>query len=155
MEITWRFCQLLGKVEGMTSHVRSCLSTLSRRRISWVKALWKALSSPLSCKDGISPLVRHTSMKKSRVSTAYISELDQTNLAQGVDDLAANFVGNVQLHHTHVRRAERSIPCWSHGDDARAPELRGFEGKGNEWMRSWVEAWNPALRMPGLSGISI
>jgi hypothetical protein len=43
-----------------------------------------------------------------------IAELDETKLAQGVDNLSSDFIRDVELHHTHVRRAERSILCWSH-----------------------------------------
>ena len=39
----------------------------------------------------------------------YVSELDQPQLAQGIADFAADFVGNVELDHAHVRRAERRV----------------------------------------------
>lgn len=38
---------------------------------------------------------------------SHISELHKANFAQGIHDFAADFVGNVELHHAHVRRAER------------------------------------------------
>lgn len=39
----------------------------------------------------------------------YVSELDKPQLAQGVADFAADFVGNVELDQAHVRRAERRV----------------------------------------------
>lgn len=44
----------------------------------------------------------------------YITELDQTKLSQGVDDLPSNFIRYVQLDHAHVRRAEHGSLVWSH-----------------------------------------
>jgi hypothetical protein len=52
---------------------------------------------------------------------AYISELAQTELAKGSDDLTTDFVGDVKLHHAHVRRAEGRVLFGSHGDELRAP----------------------------------
>lgn len=51
-----------------------------------------------------------------RQDWTHVSELDQAQLAKGVDDLSSDFIGNVQLHHAHFRRAERGVACWSHGD---------------------------------------
>jgi hypothetical protein len=45
---------------------------------------------------------------------SYISKLDEAELAEGVDDFAADFIGYVELDHAHVRRAERRVPCGSH-----------------------------------------
>lgn len=44
----------------------------------------------------------------------HVAELDLSNLAQSVDDLPAYLVGDVQLHHAHVHRAEHGILCWRH-----------------------------------------
>jgi hypothetical protein len=46
-----------------------------------------------------------------------ISKLDLANLAQSTDDFTAYFIGNVELHHTHIRRAEHSIVCGCHDSD--------------------------------------
>lgn len=54
--------------------------------------------------------------KLQRQDWTHVSELDQAKLAQGVDDLSSDFIRNVQLHHAHFRRAERSIARRSHGD---------------------------------------
>lgn len=56
---------------------------------------------------------------------SYVSELAQSKFAQGSDDLSTNFVGNVELHHAHIRRAERGILFGSHGDADEAPRLVG------------------------------
>lgn len=53
-------------------------------------------------------------MRQAGWRMTYVSELDQAKLSEGVDDFSPNFVGNIELHHTHVRRAERSIACRSH-----------------------------------------
>jgi hypothetical protein len=53
----------------------------------------------------------------------YISELDQAKFSQGVDNLPADLVGDVQLHHAHMSGAEWSIPRWSHLVDDRAPAV--------------------------------
>jgi regulator of RNase E activity RraB len=45
-----------------------------------------------------------------------VAELDQAELAEGVDYFAADFVGNVELDHAHIRRAERRVACRSHRD---------------------------------------
>lgn len=39
----------------------------------------------------------------------YVSEVDKAQLAQGIADFAADFVGDVELDHAHVRRAERRV----------------------------------------------
>lgn len=39
----------------------------------------------------------------------YVSELYQAKLTKSVDYFSADFIGNIELHHTHVRRAEGSI----------------------------------------------
>jgi hypothetical protein len=54
--------------------------------------------------------------KTGDAEASHISELDEAELAEGIDDFAADFVGNVQLHHAHVRRAERRILSRSHRD---------------------------------------
>lgn len=58
---------------------------------------------------------------------AYVSKLDQAELAESVDDLSADLVGNVQLHHTHIRGAERSIFGWSHLNEANSPGLHNVQ----------------------------
>jgi hypothetical protein len=45
---------------------------------------------------------------------AYIAELAQSKLAKGSDNLPIKFVGEVQLHHGHIQRAEWGILSWSH-----------------------------------------
>ena len=45
---------------------------------------------------------------------AYITELDQSKFSQRVYTFAANFIGNVKLHHAHVRRTEHGLLGWSH-----------------------------------------
>jgi hypothetical protein len=40
---------------------------------------------------------------------SHISELHDTQLSQGRNDLAANLVGHVELSQCHVRRAEKRI----------------------------------------------
>lgn len=46
----------------------------------------------------------------------HVSELAQAKLTESVNNFSSDFIGNVQLHHTHIRRAEWSIACWSHDD---------------------------------------
>ena len=76
---------------------------------------------------------------------AYVAELDEAEFSQGVDNFSANFIGNVELHHAHVRRAERGVFDWSHrGWDGRG--LQGVckrdeerrRGKGKERTESWI-----------------
>lgn len=62
------------------------------------------------------------------VMAAYVAELAQAKLAKGSDDFPANFVGDEQLHHAHVRRAERGILSWSHGRVEEAPGLDDWVG---------------------------
>jgi hypothetical protein len=76
--------------------------------MSWVKARWKAVMSPLSCEG-----CQSTKRVPGKV-WSYISKLDEAELAEGVDDFAADFIGYVELDHAHVRRAERRVPCGSH-----------------------------------------
>lgn len=57
------------------------------------------------------------------MTDAYVSELAEAKLSQGCHDFAANFVGDIELHHAHVRRAERGVLFRSHGDAAKAPGL--------------------------------
>ena len=40
---------------------------------------------------------------------SYISELHDTQLSEGGNDLAANLVGHIELGQGHVRRAEKRI----------------------------------------------
>ena len=40
---------------------------------------------------------------------SYISELHDTQLSEGGNDLAANLVGHIELGQRHVRRAEKRI----------------------------------------------
>lgn len=47
---------------------------------------------------------------------AHVSELNEADFSQRIDDFAADFIGNVELHHAHVRRAERRVLCRSHRD---------------------------------------
>lgn len=47
---------------------------------------------------------------------AYIAELAQAKLTERGDDFTPDFVGDVELHHAHLRRAERSVLLRSHGD---------------------------------------
>ena len=39
-----------------------------------------------------------------------VAELDEAELAEGIDDFAANFIRDVELGHAHFRRAERRVP---------------------------------------------
>lgn len=54
---------------------------------------------------------------------AYVSELAKTKLTKGRNNFAANFVGDIELDHAHVRRAERGVLFGSHSDAAEAPRL--------------------------------
>lgn len=45
---------------------------------------------------------------------AYVAELAQSKLAEGIDNLPIDFVGDIQLHHAHGRRAEGGILSWGH-----------------------------------------
>ncbi|KAK7214118.1 hypothetical protein V2G26_021296 [Clonostachys chloroleuca] len=62
---------------------------------------------------------------------AYIAELAQSMLAKGGDDLPIDFLGDIQLHHAHVRRAEWGILSWIHGDAAR-----GHQDQTRLWCNS-------------------
>lgn len=53
----------------------------------------------------------------------YISELAQSKLTKGSDDLPTDFVGDIQLHHTHIRRAEGRVLFGSHDDDFKHRRL--------------------------------
>lgn len=53
----------------------------------------------------------------SAFKSPYISELNLANLSQSVNDLAAYLVRNIQLNHTHVRRAKHGILRGSHSGD--------------------------------------
>ena len=55
---------------------------------------------------------------------AYVSELTESKLPEGCDHLPTDFVGDVELHHAHLRRAERRVLFGSHGDAARGQEAR-------------------------------
>lgn len=75
-----------------------------------MKVRWKAVTSELSY-----PF--HQYKLQSNTSNTYISELDLSKLSQGVDNLAADFVGNVQLDHAHVRGPEHGILVVHHGEE--------------------------------------
>lgn len=63
----------------------------------------------------------------------YVSELAETQLSQCGDDFAADFVGDIELHHAHVRRAEGGILLRSHGDG-------GFDRQ--MLFARWCIAWS-------------
>lgn len=80
----------------------------------------------------------------------YVSELNQAKLSKSVDNLSSDFVGNIQLDHTHVRRAERSIACGSHygGGDVLLLQLRTAkqaEAVVSDLSQQVQEAWHRAL----------
>ena len=43
------------------------------------------------------------------MGVTYVSELDQPKLSERVDAFSTYFVGYIQLHHAHVRRAEHGL----------------------------------------------
>ena len=45
---------------------------------------------------------------------AYISKLNLSKLSQCIHDLSADFIGDVELDHAHVRRPEHGILCGRH-----------------------------------------
>jgi|SRR6478609_4859685 len=45
---------------------------------------------------------------------AYVAELAETKLAEGRNNFATDFIGDIELYHAHVRRAERGIRFGSH-----------------------------------------
>lgn len=47
---------------------------------------------------------------------AYVAELAEAQLAKRGDNFPTDFVGDIELDHAHVRRAEGSVLLWSHGD---------------------------------------
>lgn len=52
---------------------------------------------------------------------AHVSELAEAQLAKCSNDFTTDFIGNIELHHAHVRRAERGVLFGRHGDAAKAP----------------------------------
>ena len=75
-----------------------------------MKVRWKAVTSELSYRD-------HQRKLYNAFLCTYISELDLSQLAQCIHDLAADFVGDVQLDHAHVRRAEHGVLMVYHGEE--------------------------------------
>jgi hypothetical protein len=66
-----------------------------------------------------------------RLRGAYVAELAEAKLAKGGNNLPTNLVGDIELYHAHLRRAERGVRLRSHGDAAestRAWELRWLRG---------------------------
>lgn len=103
---------------------RSCRSTLSRRRISWVKVRWKAVVSELSCHLLSAPCsiasIQKLCWKLHNTSThTHISEIHDPKLSKGRDNLVANLVGDVKLGQGHVRGAEHGVLGGRHDGGSR------------------------------------
>jgi hypothetical protein len=92
-----------------SQHIRSCLSTLSSLLISCVNVRWKAVTSELSY-----PRCQQKAIFN--CPGPYISELNLPNLSQSIHNLTTDFVGDVQLDHAHVRRAEHGVLVVNHGE---------------------------------------
>jgi hypothetical protein len=70
----------------------------------------------------------------------YVSKLNLPNLSQSIHNFTADFVGDVQLDHAHVRRAEHGILVVNHGEVAMALgsrwRLRMVSEEGSElWIK--------------------
>lgn len=57
---------------------------------------------------------------------AYVAELAETQLAERGDNFPTDFVGDIELDHAHVRRAEGGVLLWSHGDAGWRTPGTGF-----------------------------
>ena len=57
-------------------------------------------------------------------------ELDLPNLSQSIHNFAADFVGDVQLHHAHVRRAEHGVLVGHSEEIVTIPPGRPRDSKG-------------------------
>jgi hypothetical protein len=75
-----------------------------------VKVRWKAVTSELSYWNHQRKL--HDIFKRT-----YISELNLPQLSQCIHNLPADFVGDVELDHAHIRRAEHGILMVHHGEE--------------------------------------
>jgi hypothetical protein len=51
------------------------------------------------------------------LTVTYISELDLPQLSQCIHNLPADFIGDVELDHAHVRRAEHGVLVVHHGEE--------------------------------------
>lgn len=63
-------------------------------------------------------------------SLTYVSELHQTQLSQRVDDFSPDLIGDVQLHHAHLRRAEHGVLSGSHVVGCREASQMDQDGTG-------------------------
>jgi hypothetical protein len=75
-----------------------------------VKVRWKAVTSELSYQN-------HQRKLTNTLLHTYISELNLPQLSQSIYNLPADFVGDVELDHAHVRRAEHGILMVHHGEE--------------------------------------
>lgn len=59
-----------------------------------------------------------------RKRATYISKIHGSKLAQSADNLASDFIGDIELRQGHVRRAEQGILWWRHLDSIeRLPKV--------------------------------
>jgi hypothetical protein len=92
------------------------------------------VTSELSCQT-------HQQKPLIQLQYTYISELNLPQLSQSIHNLTTDFVGDVELDHTHVRRAEHGILVVHHGEE--------------EWALSQILLrWFliASLNVPGLVG---
>jgi hypothetical protein len=50
------------------------------------------------------------------IGDTYVSELNLSKLSKGIDYLTSDFVGDIELDHAHVRRAEHGIFVVDHSE---------------------------------------
>lgn len=100
-----------------------------------MKVRWKAVVSGFSYIESQSQHhVYHV------VSVSYISELHDTQLSQGRNDLAANLVGHIELGQRHVRRAEKRVLFARHDAGASLDTAGEANGRGRV-MEGWCRGW--------------
>lgn len=91
------------------------------------------MTSELSCQNCQSSNCPFSNLFQ---SDTHISELNLSQLAQGIHNLSADFIRNVQLYHAHIRRAEHGVFVGSHSEkDGVVPVLLAMD---DDVERGWV-----------------
>jgi hypothetical protein len=101
--------------------IRSCLSTLSSRLISFVNVFWKAFVSELSCPESYREQPITSTINPPPAESTYISKLNLPKLTQRTDNFTTDLVRDIELGQAHFRRAEEGV-FGSHGGEVLTPE---------------------------------
>lgn len=110
-----------------------------------MKVRWKAVVSALSYIDIIRTLPIATLLSKlqclicSVLGSTYIAKVHDAERSQSGNNLASDFVGDVELRQGHVRRAEHGVLLGRHAGSAgtKCAGSGGLVIRSAVWWRLW------------------